>query len=57
MKNHSKIGKRDGKPSYRTPSQFIARLDRRQAGQAKKVIRHFDLAARMEHHNNRKKLK
>ncbi len=45
MKNYSKIGSRKGKPAYRTPSPFIA----------KKVIRHWDLAARLEPKNIKKK--
>lgn len=47
MKNYSKIGNKKGKTAYRTPSQFIA----------KKVIRHWDLAARLEHRHNKEKLK
>lgn len=47
MRNYSKIGGKKGKPAYRTPSPFIY----------KKVIRHWDLAARLEHRRNKKKLK
>ena len=54
MKNYAKIGNKEGKPAYRTPSRFIAKKSQ----DTKRIVsRNWNLATRLEFKNVRNKKK
>jgi hypothetical protein len=54
MKNHAKIGNRQGDPGYRTPSRFIYK---KSVENKKAVLRQCNLAHRLEFKSAKKKIR